>query len=266
MVDFHIVAVAALRLQRDGVHRRCAEDVRHAHLLVVVAALDVEHHGAIYARRNGIHGGLYGGVVASCANGVDAVSTSCYADVGCNILRNSCLSAVYGECRQFCRSLRAHGGIALHVVGYPEVVHAIFGHGVGARNAACALRFSKFLHRCKGRLGASGVNRNAIQSRVLRGFDAELLYIERRVVAHHGHGHVQHLHVLLACHHVGWANVGHGVALHLEGLLQVALHLNGEVGTGVGALAHVFDGDFAIGRVRYDGIVELSRSAFYVGN
>ena len=130
VVDFHIVAVAALRLQRYDVHRRCTGDMRHAHLLVILAALDVEHHGAIDARRDGIHSGLYGGVVAARANGVDAVSTSCYADVGCNILRYRCLSAIYGECCQFGRSLRAHGGIALHVVGYPEVVHAIFGHGI----------------------------------------------------------------------------------------------------------------------------------------
>ena len=77
---------------------------------------------------------------------------------------------------------------------------------------------------------------------------------------------MQHLHILLARHHVGWANVGHRIVGYLKSLLLVTLYLYSKVGAGVTTFAHIFDGNFAIGRVRYDGIVELSRSAFYVGN
>ena len=122
LVDLDI-ALAALTFERQGVHASHTFDVGDAHLLIVLAGLDLQRHRTFHAQcADVVDGSLDGGVVAVLPHGVVAALAAGNGD-GCR----GGVGYVNGSAVDRHTVERSRGGLSylgggLHVVGQPEVV------------------------------------------------------------------------------------------------------------------------------------------------
>ncbi len=247
------VALSALALQRECVRGTQTLYIRYAYLFVIFSGLNLQGHRTFHAQcAEVVDGSLNRGIVAALAYGVlTALSAGNSDGSRCRLVdadgRFACSNAVQ---RHFARL--PYFGVSLHVAANPEIV----GAGLGERVLLAELLDGR---ECRGIVGTIDVVS-------LDGFapcgEVERRDVERALIriAFGLDGHLQHLHLGLSFQHFGGTDVLGGNTYHFNGLLLVALHLDGEVRTGIAAGTNILNGNLSavlrgVGYYR----VELSR-------
>ena len=99
------VTLTALALKSESVHATHSLDVRNAHLLVIVACLDLQSHRTVHTKYTDIvNGTLNGSIVTTLSYGISTALSACNSECGSNGLFHWDCCAVNGDAVQRCRN------------------------------------------------------------------------------------------------------------------------------------------------------------------
>ena len=251
VIDLHI-ALAALTLQCECVDGSHSLDVRNAHLLIILACLNLQCHRTFHSKcADIVDCSLDGGIVTTLSDGIGAALSACHSDRSCcRILYRNGLS-VNSDAVERCRCGLSYLSVTLHVVSQPEVVGSRLCDGV---------TLAEFLVgrecRCRTRL----IDMVVLNSLATYTGNVKGCQRSRRQVTLSLYHYLEHLGVGLSLQHFTDTDVFGRHACNYHVGLLVTLYQHGEVRFAPAALADVFDGYLAAIDIGIrDDWIELSR-------